>query len=297
LRVVVTGGTGFIGGALCQALRGAGHEVTVVSRGASRPGQARAPGAVAWDDLAASVEGADAVVNLAGEPIAAGRWTAARKDAIRASRLDATRRVVEAIRAASARPRVLVSGSAIGFYGPHDDEPVDESAEPGRDFLAGVCQAWEREAAVAESLDLRVVRLRIGIVLAPDGGALARMLPPFRAFVGGPIGDGHQWMSWIHRDDVTGMILAALADARWTGAVNATAPHAVTNREFARTLGRALARPAAVPVPAFALRILLGTELAGMLLTGQRVIPAAATARGYRWRYPELTPALRATVR
>lgn len=292
MRVLVTGGTGFLGGPLCRALRGAGHTVTVVTR---HPEDQNAP-AVGWDAVDAAVQEADALVNLAGEPIAAGRWSARRKERILASRLDATRALVRAVTAAGRRPSVLVSASAVGYYGPRDDEPVDESAGQGTGFLAEVCRAWEAEAALAEALGLRVVRLRVGIALASDGGALARMLPPFRAFVGGPLGGGHQWMSWIHRDDVTGLVVAALDDAAYAGAVNATAPQPVTNADFTRAVGRALARPSWLPVPAMALRVALG-EMAGMLLTGQRVIPRVAERLGYRFRYPDLAAALRASVR
>jgi uncharacterized protein (TIGR01777 family) len=288
----VTGGTGFVGASVCQALRASGHRVTVVTRD---PAHGPA-GSVGWDAVAAAVADADVLVNLAGESVASGRWTAERKRNIFESRVTATRTLVDATKAATARPSVLVNASAIGIYGPHGDETLEESAPPGSGFLARVCEAWEGEALRAEELGLRVVRLRLGIVLASDGGALARMLPPFRAFVGGPIGDGKQWMSWIHRDDVTGLIQDALRDPTYQGAVNATAPHPVTNREFVRTLGRVMARPAIMPVPAFVLRLALGAELASMLLTGQRVLPSVANTRGYRWRYPDLTTALRASV-
>jgi uncharacterized protein (TIGR01777 family) len=292
MRVLVTGGTGFVGVALCRALKGAGHVPMVVSRHPEEAGET----AIGWDDVPAAIAASDAVVNLAGEPIAARRWSAAQKARIRDSRVEATRALVAAVAAASTRPRVLVSASAVGYYGARDDEPVDESAPAGAGFLAEVCTAWEREAVGAEALGVRVVRLRIGIVLAPDGGALARMIAPYRAFVGGPIGSGEQWMSWVHRDDVTGLVVAALENEGYRGAVNATAPQAVTNREFAAMLGRTLGRPSAVRTPALALRVALG-EMAEMLLTGQRVVPRAAETAGYRWRYPELGGALRASAR
>ena len=292
MRVLVTGGTGFIGAPLCRALRGAGHSVTIVTRD---PAHAEGP-AVGWDGVANAVAWSDAVVNLAGEPIAGHRWSTARKQRIRDSRVQATQDLVDAVAAASTRPQVLVSASAVGYYGPHGDEPLDETAGPGTDFLAQVCQAWEQEAERAEQRGMRVVRLRIGVVLAADGGALAQMLPLFRAFLGGRLGSGRQWMSWIHRDDVTGLIVDALVDTRYTGAVNATAPTPVTNRDFTRALGRVLARPTVLPAPAFALRLALG-EMADMLLTGQRVRPAAAERLGYRFRYRDLEPALRASAR
>ena len=292
MRILVTGGTGFVGAPLCHALRGAGHTVRVVTRDPSLADET----AVAWDDVGQAMRETEAVVNLAGEPIAARRWKDEQKRKIRDSRVETTRRLVAAMAATEPRPAVLLSASAIGYYGPHGDEPLDESAGPGSDFLADVCTAWENEALAAERAGVRVVRLRLGIVLAADGGALARMLRPFRAFVGGPIGSGQQWMSWIHRDDVTGLVVAALEDDRWRGAVNATAPEPVTNAEFARTLGRTLSRPAVLRTPALVLRLALG-EMAEMLLTGQRVLPRVAEQRGYRWRYPTLASALRASAR
>ena len=292
MRVLVTGGTGFIGQAVCHALRGAAHTVTLVSRD-----PAHASGtAVGWDAVGQAVAAADALVNLAGESIAAGRWGPVRKEAILQSRVNATRALVDAAGAAAQRPAVLVSASAVGYYGARDDELLDETAGPGTGFLAEVCQAWEREASRAEALGLRVVRLRIGMVLAGDGGALARMLPPFRAFVGGRLGNGQQWMSWIHRGDLTGLVVDALANDGYRGAVNATAPQPVRNREFVAALGRVLVRPAALPVPGVVLRLAFG-EMAAMLLTGQRVLPRAAERLGYRWQYPEVLGALRASVR
>ncbi len=292
MRVLVTGGTGFIGGAVCHALRGAGHAVTVVSR---EPGEVSGD-AVRWDAVPQAIRTADAVVNLAGESIAGGRWSAARKAAILQSRVEATRAVVDAARAAKPRPGILISASALGYYGARGDEALDETSAPGAGFLAEVCRAWEDEASRAEAVGIRVVRLRLGMVLAGDGGALGRMLPPFRAFVGGRLGDGEQWVSWIHRGDVTGLVVDALANDGYHGAVNATAPQPVRNRDFVAALGRVLARPAAIPVPAVVLRLALG-EMADVLLTGQRVFPCAAERVGYRWQYPEVLGALRASVR
>jgi hypothetical protein len=292
VRTLVTGGTGFIGATLCRALRGGGHTVTVVSRHAEDAGA----DTVGWEAVGEAVGTSDAIVNLAGEPIAAGRWSAARKRRILESRVDATRTLVAAAAAAGRRPAVFVSASAVGYYGLHGDEPLDEEAGPGEGFLADVCRAWEREAEAAEALGMRVVRLRLGVVLAGDGGALARMVPAFRAFVGGPLGSGTQWMSWIHRDDVTGLIVDILAGEGYAGAVNATAPAPVTNEEFVRALGAALARPAWLRTPGLALRLALG-EMADMLLGGQRVLPRVAERLGYRWRYPALAAALRASVR
>ncbi|HWP67386.1 MAG TPA: TIGR01777 family oxidoreductase [Candidatus Limnocylindria bacterium] len=287
MHVLVTGATGLIGRALLRALAAAGHRITLVSR---TPG--RAPmRAVGWDGLSDVLGDVDAVVNLAGEPITAGRWTEARKQAIRASRVDATRAIVEAMRHASRRPSVLVNASATGYYGPCGDETVDESHPAGSDFLASVCKAWEAEAIAAEALGVRVVRLRTGIVLAPEGGALGRMLIPFRACLGGPMGSGKQWMPWIHLDDECGLIVAALAGEGWQGAVNATAPEPVRNRDFARALGDALYRPAILPIPAFVLRLAFG-EMADILLSGQRAVPAAAQAQGYDFKHPTLPEAL-----
>ena len=292
MRVLLTGGTGFVGGALVLALRSAGHTVTIVSR---TPEDVRGE-AVGWEEIGAAIASSDAVVNLAGEPIAARRWSTAQKRRIRDSREATTARLVDAIGAAATRPAVLVSASAVGYYGPHGDEALDESAPAGTGFLAQVCEAWEEQARRAEALGVRVVRVRIGIVLGPNGGALAQMLPAFRAFVGGRLGSGRQWMSWIHRDDVTGLVVAALGNSAYAGAVNATAPTPVTNADFTRALSEAVARPAVMRVPGFALRLRFG-EMASMLLTGQRVRPAVAERLGYHWRYPNLATALRVSVR
>jgi uncharacterized protein len=291
MRVLVTGGTGLVGRPVCDALRGAGHAVTVVSR---EPGRVPAR-AIGWDGLRAAMPETDAIVNLAGDPIAGGRWTAARKAEIRRSRMEATRALVEAIAGAEPRPKVLVSASAVGYYGARGGEPLDETASPGRDFLARVCVDWEAEARRAEELGVRVVRLRLGVVLAPDGGALSAMLLPFRAGVGGRLGSGRQWVSWVYRDDVVGLIRDALANEAYAGAVNATSPNPVTNADFTRALGRVLRRPAVLPVPAIGLRLLLG-EMATMLLTGQRVLPAVAQRLGYAWRQPEVPAALELCV-
>jgi uncharacterized protein (TIGR01777 family) len=287
MQVMVTGATGLIGRPLVRALAAAGHSVLVVSRS---PGRVPAR-AIGWDAVPQAIDEVDAVVNLAGEPVAEGRWTEARKQEIRASRIDGTRAIVRAIREAKKRPGVLVSASATGYYGPRGDEPIDETVGPGNDFLSGVCKAWEAEAQAAEALDVRVARLRIGIALAPDGGALGTMLLPFRAGIGGPVGSGKQWMPWIHVDDVCGLVVAAVAGADWRGAVNATAPNPVRNGDFARTLGRALSRPAVLPLPGLVLRLAFG-EMANILLTGQRAVPAAAQQLGYAFKHPELAGAL-----
>jgi uncharacterized protein (TIGR01777 family) len=291
MRVLVTGGTGLVGKPTCDALRAVGHAVTVVSR---EPGRVPAR-AIGWEGLRAAMPETDAIVNLAGDPIAGGRWTAARKQEIRRSRIEATRALVEAITGADQRPGVLVNASAVGYYGDRRDQPLDENAAPGSDFLARVCVDWEAEARRAEALGVRVARLRFGIVLAPDGGALAAMLLPFRAGVGGRLGSGRQWMSWVYRDDVVGLIRDALTSDAYAGAVNVTSPNPVTNADFTRALGRAVRRPTLLPVPGVALRLVLG-EMATMLLAGQRVLPAVAQRAGYAWRQPELPAALELCV-
>ena len=296
--MTVTGATGLIGPALVAALAEQGAEVTVLSRDPARAlaalGGVEATG---WRLLeepapAEALAGRDAVVHLAGEPVAQ-RWSAKAKQAIRESRVLGTRNLIEGLGRAEPRPRALISSSAIGYYGAHGEEPLDEDAAPGRDFLAQVCVAWEAEAQRAAALDMRAVQLRTGVVLDSRGGALAKMLPPFRLGLGGPIGGGCQYISWIHADDVTGMLLAALQDERWNGPVNATAPEPVSNRDFAKSLGAVLRRPALLPVPALALRLLYG-EMAEIVTTGARVMPAKALVLGYQFRQLHLQQALRA---
>jgi hypothetical protein len=242
------------------------------------------------------LEGADALINLSGEPIANGRWTAACKQALRESRIGTTRLLVQTLSRLSSKPRTLINASAVGYYGPRDPTPVTEETTPGSDFLANLCVDWEKEARQAEALGLRVVRLRIGIVLDKDGGMLLRMTPPFRYFLGGPISPGHQWISWIHRQDLIGLVHWTLAHPTISGAVNAVAPGAVTMREFCRTLGRVLGRPSWLPVPELALRLMLG-ELALLLTTGQRVEPAVALREGFICQYSSLELALKGIFR
>jgi uncharacterized protein (TIGR01777 family) len=244
--------------------------------------------------LTKALEESDAVINLAGEPVAAGRWTTDRKAAMRSSRVGTTTALVAALSQLRHRPTVLVSASAIGYYGPRGDEPLTEEAASGTGFLAELCRDWEAAARAAEPLGIRVVLPRIGVVLGP-GGALAKMLPAFRMGLGGPIGRGTQWMSWIHRDDLIELLLAVLTqDLR--GPINATAPQPVTNREFSRALGRALHRPTWARVPGLVLRILFGQMAEELLLTGQRVVPRRAEAMGFRFQYPTLEEALRGIV-
>lgn len=299
MNVTITGASGLIGTRLVAALRARGDEVTVLSRNAARASGALGVPAIAWDPLAGpapaeALAGRDAVIHLAGEPVAQ-RWNAKVKAAILASRETGTRNLVAGLSAADPRPGTLVSSSAVGFYGKHGDELVDERQPAGGDFLAGVCEAWEREARAATDLGMRVVLLRTGVVLDPDGGALKTMLTPFRAGVGGPVAGGAQYMPWIHVDDVVGMYLAALDDPSWSGPVNATAPQPVTNREFSKALGRALHRPAVAPVPAFALRMLYG-DMAEIVTEGQRAVPARAQELGYDFRHPDLDAALAAAL-
>jgi uncharacterized protein len=293
MKVVVAGGSGFLGAALVKRLETEGNEVRVLSR---RP---RSANEIAWTPdgtagpWASALDDADAVVNLAGESIASGRWTAARKARIRDSRILATRSLVAAMQRTARRPSVFISGSAIGYYGPRGNEPVTEQTPPGDDFLAMVCREWEAEALRGAS-SARVVLLRTGIVLAQEGGALPQMALPFKLFAGGPVGSGQQYQPWIHRDDWVTMAAWALRTPVVSGPLNVTAPNPVTNREFAQTLGRVLGRPAFVPAPAFAMRLALGEMADALLLTGARVIPAHAQAMGFHFQYPTLEPALRA---
>jgi uncharacterized protein (TIGR01777 family) len=300
MKIVVSGGTGFVGRALCQSLIGQGMNVTVLSRNPeranARPGSAIR--IVKWDGTTISswereLDSAAAVINLAGEPVAAGRWTQERKRLIVDSRVNGTRLLARALSRASGKPCVLISASGVGYYGTSPDRLFDERDGPGSDFFADLCRSWEEAALEAQSSTIRVVCLRIGMVLERDGGALAKMVPPFRAFVGGPISPGSQWVSWIHRADLIGLIEWALAHERVVGPVNAVAPGAVTMKEFCGTLGTALKRPSWLPVPGFALRLAFG-ELASFMTTGQRVAPTAALESGYRFRYPRLDAALRA---
>jgi uncharacterized protein (TIGR01777 family) len=301
MRVTLTGATGRLGSRLVGALQERGDEVTVLSRSAERARQRLGDvDAHAWDPVAgpapaAALGGRDAVVHLAGEDLAQ-RWNDETKRRILESRELGTRNLVEGLRAADPRPGVLVSASAVGYYGDRGDERLDENAAAGDDFPARVCAAWEREAVVAEGLGLRVVRVRTGVVLDADGGALEKMLPPFKLGVGGPVAGGHQYVPWVHIDDVIGIYLRAIDDAGWSGPVNATAPEPVTNRELSKALGRALKRPAIAPVPGLAVKLLYG-EMATLVISGQRAVPRRALEDGYEFRHPELDEALRSVLR
>jgi uncharacterized protein (TIGR01777 family) len=305
LAVTVTGATGLLGPSLVAALQERGHEVTVLTRDPERARERLGDvPAIAWEPLrepapADALAGRDAVAHLAGAPVAQ-RWSEDAKRAIRDSRVIGTRNLVAGLAASGdgnggGRPRTLISSSAIGYYGAHGEEPLDEDAPAGHDFLAQVCAAWEKEAANAAALGLRVAQVRTGVVLDSDGGALAKMLPPFKLGVGGPVAGGRQYISWVHAEDVLGMMLAALEDERWSGPFNATAPDPVPNRDFSKTLGRVLGRPSLLPVPGLALRALYG-EMAEIVTSGARVMPAKALVLGYRFAYPQLEPALRAAL-
>ncbi len=300
MRVIVTGGTGFIGSKLCENLVAKGHEVVLFTRDASRSRDqvhpkvrvvSWAPGA-AWESW---VDGAGGIVNLAGESIAQ-RWTAAAKLRIVASRVDAAARLSAAIEKAAVKPSVLVNAAAVGYYGSHGDEILDEDSPPGTDFLATTCVAWEEAAKKIEAQGVRVVMIRAGVVLGGDGGALAKMLPPFKAFAGGPIGSGEQWMSWIHVGDLVALFVFAIENADARGPINGTAPNPVTMKEFAKALGRALHRPSLFPAPAAAVRLLLG-EMATVVLEGQRVVPRKAEALGFKFRFTEVGAALQDVTR
>jgi uncharacterized protein (TIGR01777 family) len=295
MRVAVTGATGFVGRALCTELSRGGHRVLALTRDPKRA-HALLPGveAIAWDAADTGLPTVDAVVNLAGESVA-GRWSDAKKRKIRESRVSGTRRLVEAIARAEQRPAAFVSTSAVGYYGDRGEETLTEASGPGADFLAEVCRDWEAEAQRAAGLGLRVVVLRLGVVLDRDGGPLAQMLTPFRLGAGGPLGSGKQWFPWIHRADAAGLFRFALERSEVTGALNAVAPEQARNGEFARSLGRALHRPALLPAPALALRLLLG-EFADTLLGSQRVLPERTQAAGYEYRFPQLDAALRAIL-
>ena len=301
MRVTITGATGLIGRRLVRELTARGDEVTVLSRdpGEGASARSRASQAAAWDPSAgpapaAALAGRDAVVHLAGENVAQ-RWSDDAKRRILSSREQGTRNLIAGLTAAEPRPKVLVSSSAVGYYGPHGPEALPEDTPAGDDFLARVCVVWEREAQAAEALGLRVVLVRTGVVLDKGGGALGKMLPFFKACIAGPVAGGEQYLPWVHADDVVGIMLRAIDDESWSGPVNATAPEPVTNREFSKALGRALHRPAFAPIPALAIRLLYG-EMAEIVTKGQNAVPQRTLELGYRHRHPELDEALRSAL-
>ncbi|HEY2761766.1 MAG TPA: TIGR01777 family oxidoreductase [Pirellulales bacterium] len=299
MRALVTGATGFIGPHLLKRL----ERPVILSRDADRARRSLAQfnvEAYSWDPLAGppplkAFEGIDAVLHLAGDSVASGRWTAEKKRLIRDSRELGTRHLVQALQQLKNRPSVLVSASATGWYGDRGDEILDETAQPAHDFLGDVCVAWEREAQAATELGIRVACIRTGIVLGREGGALKKLLLPFRLGLGGPLGNGRAWMSWIHVDDLAAIYVHAAAHSTVSGPLNGTAPNPVTNKQFTKALAAAVHRPAFLPVPYFALRLGLG-EFAKILFDSQRVLPTATLASGFQFQYPEIQPALAAIV-
>ncbi len=294
MTIVIAGGSGFLGQPLVQRCREAGHAVTLLSRGATGRSTDPDTRVVSWvpdgsiGTWAQAIDGADVVVNLAGESIAGARWTAAHKQRVLDSRVNATRSLAAAIAAADHPPGTFISGSAVGYYGARGDEIVTEETPPGRGFLAEVCVQWEAEALRAQSPRTRVIMLRTGLVIERDGGALPPMLPPFWLGVGGPVGSGRQYWPWIRRDDWIALVEFAMKTPALTGPVNATAPAPATNHEFAKALGRAMHRPALMPAPAFALKLVLGEMAEALILSGQRAVPKAAQALGFQFKYARL---------
>ena len=297
MRVVITGATGLIGRQLLSHF----SDAVVLSRNPERAREKLGDVQVhAWQPASEpapkeALRGADVVFNLAGEPVAGGRWTAERKRRIRDSRVIGTRNLVAGIAQLETRPKVLVSGSAVGYYGDRGDQELDEGSSPGRDFLADVCVRWEAEAMAAQQLGLRVVCVRTGIVLASGGGALTKMLTPFKMGAGGKLGSGRQWMPWIHIDDMVAILLQASLDDSLSGAINATSPGPVTNAQFTAALAQALARPALLPVPKAILRLTFG-EMADIMLASQRALPKAALEAGVHFEYTDVSKALHAAL-
>lgn len=299
MRIFVTGGTGFIGQRLCQVLTEGGHVLTVLTRQPERHAK-RLPHGVSFVKTFSEVPSNtayDAVINLAGEGIADQRWTEARKQALLDSRVALTHELVGMLKRLEQPPGILLSGSAIGYYGDQGDKALHEISPGGHGFAHELCRQWESAALAAEPLGLRVCLLRIGVVLGPNGGALARMAPPFRMGLGGPIGSGSQYMSWIHRDDIIGAMQHLIDHPTLRGPVNLTAPEPVTNQAFAKTMGKVLGRPAILPTPPAALRLAFGQMAEELLISGQRVLPKVLLATGYEFKYPDLTSALRASLR
>ena len=307
MRIFLMGGTGLVGSRLIERLRQRQDEIILLTR---RPdvGREKLGGggtvvegdpmtAGPWTDRAADC---DAVINLVGENIFGRRWNADFKKLLYDSRIKSTENIVQALtkqpRTAAGAAKVLVNASAIGYYGPRGDEELTEDSPPGDDFLAQICIDWEKAARAAEPAGVRVAILRTGIVLDPAGGPLRKMLTPFKMFVGGPVGSGRQWMSWVHHEDVVGLYLLALDNAEARGPLNATAPHPLTNRDFSKALGRALGRPSFLPTPKFALRAVLG-GVAGLVTTGQRVLPKRALGLGYAFKFPDIDAALADVLR
>jgi uncharacterized protein (TIGR01777 family) len=298
MNILISGGKGFIGSALTSQLEAEGHRVSLLTR---RPGQGARP-EIGWDPESgildeARLTGFEAVIHLAGESIAEGRWTPAKKNRIRESRINGTRFLARALARQAVPPRVFISGSAVGYYGDRDDEILTEDSEPGSDFLASVCQEWEGAARPAAEKGIRVAYPRTGIVLGKEGGALPKTLLPFKLGAGGNLGSGRQYMSWIVREDEVAAIIFALSHKEISGPFNVTAPAPVTNAEFTKTLGRVLRRPTFLPAPAFALRLALGEMADALLLSSARVMPEKLLKAGFKFRYPDLIGALQNTLR
>jgi uncharacterized protein len=299
MRILISGSTGFLGTALIDSLQGQGHSIARLVRPATikRSAAESSSQSVVWDPVsgqfdAAGAEDADALIHLAGASIADGRWNAPRKQLLRTSRIDATRHLFGALAKLQRPPRVIVAASAIGYYGSRGDETLTETSAPGNDFLAGVCREWEAETARGAEFGARVVSLRFGIILAAHGGALPRMVLPFKLGAGGRLGNGRQWMSWLTLREVTSIVQFALATSALTGPVNAVTPNPVRNREFTSVLAKALHRPALFPAPAFALRLALGEMADALLLASQRVMPSKLADSGYAFLQPDLAGAL-----
>lgn len=301
MNVLVTGGTGFIGKEICNKLLQKGHTIVLLTRindkirtDLQKPGISFFPYEYAKDSELPLVlmEKIDGIINMAGEPIFAGRWTAEKKKRILDSRINITRQLVESItNLKGKKPRVLVSASAVGYYGSRNDEEINEDDLPGSDFLAQVCIRWEEEALKATALGVRTVTLRTGIVVDKGGGALSQMVPPFKYFVGGTLGSGEQWFSWIHRDDMTNLYVFALENDRLSGPVNATSPNPVKMSEVSATLGKVLHRPSWFPIPAFLAKAIMG-ESAEVVVTGQKVIPQKLIQAKFPYKYPSILKAL-----
>lgn len=303
MKIVVSGGTGFIGKALLGRLTQDNHQVVLLTRNPSAAIKSLGETVTIaqWDGKSVGkwvdhLNEAHGVVNLAGEPVVGKRWSDDQKERILKSRVEATRVLASAMAQSPKKPSVFVNASAVGYYGHVEEGDVPESHPKGRGFLSDVAEQWEREALTTERYGVRVVVLRIGIVLEKDGGALSKMIPPFQLFMGGPLGSGRQWVPWVHRDDLVDIILFALGNPSLKGSVNATAPHPVTMKEFCASLGKVMGRPSWAPVPAFMLRLLLG-ESSELLLTGQRAVPKKLEGSGYSFRYTDLKEALKAALR
>jgi uncharacterized protein (TIGR01777 family) len=297
MKILISGASGLVGRALAGVLRAQGHQVARLVR----PGSTASADDISWDPSAATVdvaamEGADAVVHLSGASVAGGRWTPARKASLRSSRIDTTRVLVDALASLRQKPRVFVCASAIGCYGDRGDEILTESSAIGTDFLSLVVREWEAEAARAEVSGIRTVELRFGVILSAEGGALAAMLRPFKFGMGGRLGSGKQWMSWISLEDAVGVVCSAITDVQLTGPLNVVAPNPLRNAEFTRITAAVLHRPAIFAAPAFALRIALGEMADGLLLASLRVMPERLLATGYQFRSPEFELALRALL-